>query len=146
MWLAYIAYVSDNGYNEIAKAIVFQANRRLTKYMRICVIGAPIDLGADRRGVDIGPRAIRYAGLHKQLLHLGHTVHDIGNLTVPQADERATNTSRLKYLEPIIHTSEELSELVTKALEVQEFPLILGGDHSVALGSISGIACTHPQV
>jgi len=114
--------------------------------MRICVIGAPIDLGADRRGVDIGPRAIRYAGLHEQLQRLGHTVHDMGNLAVPQADDQLVGKSRLKYLEPIIHASEELSQMVTKALEAQEFPLILGGDHSVALGSIGGIARTHPQL
>jgi arginase len=96
--------------------------------------------------VDIGPRAIRYAGLHEQLQRLGHTVHDMGNLAVPQADDQLIGGSRLKYLEPIIHASEELSQMVTKALEAQEFPLILGGDHSIALGSISGIARTHPQV
>ncbi len=114
--------------------------------MRICVIGAPIDLGANRRGVDIGPRAIRYAGLHEQLQRLGHTVHDMGNLAVPQADDQLIGKSRLKYLEPIIHASEELSQIVTKALEAQEFPLVLGGDHSVALGSIGGVARMHPQV
>src|SRR5215469_7094827 len=100
MWLAYIAYVSDNGYNEIAKVIVFQANRRLTKYMQICVIGAPIDLGADRRGVDIGPRAIRYAGLQEQLQRLGHSVHDMDNLAIPLADNQPGGKPRLKYLEP----------------------------------------------
>jgi arginase len=120
--------------------------RRLKKYMRICIIGAPIDLGADRRGVDIGPRAIRYAGLRGQLERLGHTVHDMGNLVVPQADDQLIGQARLKYLEPIIHASEELSQMVTKALEAHEFPLILGGDHSIALGSISGVAHAHPQV
>src|SRR5436305_10437695 len=114
--------------------------------MRICVIGVPIDLGADRRGVDIGPRAIRYAGLDKQLQSLDHTVHDIGNLAVPQVDNQSISKSRLKYLEPIIQAAEGLSEMVTKALEAQEFPLILGGDHSIALGSIGGVAHTHPQV
>jgi arginase len=114
--------------------------------MHICVIGAPIDLGADRRGVDIGPRAIRYAGLNEQLQRLGHTVHDMGNLVVPQPDDQSIGKSRLKYLEPIVHAAEELSQMVTKALEAQEFPLILGGDHSIALGSISGVAHTHPQV
>ena len=114
--------------------------------MRICVIGAPIDLGANRRGVDIGPRAIRYAGLHEQLQRLGHNVHDMGNLAVPQADDQLIGKSRLKYLEPIVHASEDLSQMVTKALEAQEFPLVLGGDHSIALGSISGVASIHPQV
>src|SRR5215813_4237968 len=114
--------------------------------MRICVIGAPIDLGADRRGVDIGPRAIRYAGLPKQLQYLGHTIHDIGNLTVPQTGEQAIDSSRLKFLEPIVRASEELSHMVITALEAQEFPLVLGGDHSIALGSIGGTAHKHPQV
>src|SRR5437763_525407 len=114
--------------------------------MHICIIGAPIDLGADRRGVDIGPRAIRYAGLHEQLQRLTHTVHDMGNLVVPQADNQPIGKTRLKYLEPIIHASEELSQMVTKALEAQEFPLVLGGDHSIALGSVSGVAGIHPDV
>jgi arginase len=114
--------------------------------MHICVIGAPIDLGADRRGVDIGPRAIRYAGLHEQLQRLGHVVHDMGNLVVPQADNQPIGKPRLKYLEPIIQASEELSLMVTNALEAQEFPLILGGDHSIALGSISGVARTRPEI
>lgn len=114
--------------------------------MQICVIGAPIDLGADRRGVDIGPRAIRYAGLHEQLQRLGHGVHDMGNLAIPQADNQLIGKPRLKYLEPIVHASEELSQMVTNALETQEFPLILGGDHSIALGSIGGVARKHPQV
>ena len=87
--------------------------------MRICVIGAPIDLGADRRGVDIGPRAIRYAGLHEQLHHLDHTVNDMGNLIVPQPDQQPSSTARLKYLEPIIHASAKLSQMVTNALEAQ---------------------------
>ena len=82
--------------------------------MRICVIGAPIDLGADRRGVDIGPRAIRYAGLNEQLQRLGHTVHDMGNLVVAQADDQPSGKSRLKYLEPIVHAAEELSHMVVK--------------------------------
>lgn len=114
--------------------------------MRICVIGAPIDLGADRRGVDIGPHAIRYAGLNEQLQRLGHTVHDMGNLAVPQPDQQLIGKARLKYLEPIIHASEQLSQMVTHALEAQEFPLILGGDHSIALGSIGGVAHTHPHI
>jgi arginase len=116
------------------------------KYMHICVIGAPIDLGADRRGVDIGPRAIRYAGLHEQLQRLGHTVHDMGNLVVAQADNQPIGKQRLKYLEPIIQASAELSLMVTNALKAQEFPLVLGGDHSIALGSVGGVAQSHPNV
>jgi arginase len=111
--------------------------------MRICVIGAPIDLGADRRGVDIGPRAIRYAGLSEQLQRLGHSIHDVGDLNVPFAEGQAIGNPHLKYLEPIVKVSEELARMVTMTLQAQEFPLVLGGDHSIALGSISGVARVH---
>lgn len=114
--------------------------------MRIRVIGAPIDLGADRRGVDIGPRAIRYAGLSEQLHRIGHTIHDVGNLNVPFPESQPIGNPRLKYLEPITQATEELAQLVSGAFEEQEFPLILGGDHSIALGSISGVARTHKNV
>ncbi|GAC1359571.1 MAG: arginase [Ktedonobacteraceae bacterium] len=114
--------------------------------MRIRIIGAPIDLGADRRGVDIGPRAIRYAGLTDQLLHLGHTVNDVGNLHVPFPEGQPVGNPRLKYLEPILQAAKELAQSVTDALEKQEFPLILGGDHSIALGSVSGVAQVHKDV
>ncbi|HZR45013.1 MAG TPA: arginase [Ktedonobacteraceae bacterium] len=111
--------------------------------MHIRIIGAPIDLGADRRGVDIGASAIRYAGLSDHLSQLGHIVHDVGNLAIPQPESQAISNPRLKYLEPIVKASEELAHLVTGALKENEFPLVLGGDHSIALGSISGVAAVH---
>ncbi|MBE3559151.1 MAG: arginase [Ktedonobacteraceae bacterium] len=114
--------------------------------MHIRVIGAPIDLGADRRGVDIGPSAIRYAGLHEQLERLGHIVHDVGNLVVPQPEGQPVGSPHLKYLDPIIDLSEELVRQVATALKEGEFPLVLGGDHSLALGSISGVAHVHKNV
>ncbi len=111
--------------------------------MRICIIGAPIDLGADRRGVDIGPRAIRYAGLSNQLQRMGHIVHDVGDLSIAPMEHLSIDNPHLKYLAPIVQASEELAQLVTTTLQAQEFPLILGGDHSIALGSISGVARQH---
>lgn len=114
--------------------------------MRIRVIGAPIDLGADRRGVDIGPRAIRYAGLIDQLHQLGHSVHDVGNINIPLPENQPTGNPRLKYLEPITQLAEELADSVSEALRDQEFPLILGGDHSMSLGSITGVAREHKNV
>jgi arginase len=99
-----------------------------------------MDLGADRRGVDIGASAIRYAGLHDQLGRLGYTVNDIGNIVVPQAESQPSGELHLKYLEPIIEVSEAVANAVSAALQAQEFPLILGGDHSIALGSITGVA------
>lgn len=114
--------------------------------MRIRVIGVPMDLGADRRGVDIGASAIRYAGLNDQLRQLGHTVEDLGNLVVAQPEGLHVGNSRMKYLEPIVRVSEVLATTVSTALENDYFPLILGGDHSIALGSISGVASVHKDI
>ena len=114
--------------------------------MRIRVIGAPMDLGADRRGVDIGTSAIRYAGLNEQLRRLGHIVHDKGNLVIPQPESQPIGNSHVKYLELIVRASEELAQLVALTLQEDEFPLVLGGDHSIALGSISGVASVHKNV
>lgn len=125
------------------KGKVFKDEQRILNPMRICVIGAPIDLGADRRGVDIGPRAIRYAGLNNQLQSLGHSIHDVGDISIALMETLAIGNPHLKYLEPIVQASEELASKVSTALLAQEFPLILGGDHSIALGSISGVAKVH---
>jgi arginase len=114
--------------------------------MRIRIIGAPMDLGADRRGVDIGTSAIRHAGLNDRLRRLGHIVHDKGNLAIPQPESQPIGNPNVKYLEPIVRASEELAQLVTLTLQEDEFPLVLGGDHSIALGSISGVASVHKNV
>ena len=114
--------------------------------MRIRVIGVPMDLGADRRGVDIGTSAIRYAGLNDQLRRLDYQVQDTGNIHVPQPESQPTGNPRVKYLEPIVRVAEELADVVTAALTENEFPLILGGDHSIALGSITGVTRVHKDV
>ena len=114
--------------------------------MRVRIIGTPMDLGADRRGVDFGASAIRYANLNTRLSSLGHTVHDIGNLVVPQPESQPLGNSKLKYLGPIIQVCEELAKVVTETLEAGEFPLVLGGDHSIALGSIAGVTRMHKNV
>ncbi len=99
--------------------------------MRIRVIGAPMDLGADRRGVDIGTSAIRYAEINERLRRLGHSVKDMGNLVIPQPEIQPQGNLKLKYLEPIVGVSKELATIVTSILQEGEFPLILGGDHSI---------------
>ncbi|HCP75972.1 MAG TPA: arginase [Ktedonobacter sp.] len=114
--------------------------------MRIRMIGAPMDLGADRRGVDIGTSAIRYADINDRLRTLGHSVKDMGNLLIPQPESQPLGNPKLKYLEPIVRVSEELANIVTSILQEGEFPLILGGDHSIALGSISGVAKIHKNI
>src|SRR5947209_656048 len=114
--------------------------------MRIRVIGVPMDLGADRRGVDIGASAIRYAGLNDRLHKLGYSVHDIGNLVVPQPESYPSGNLKVKYLEPIVQVCNELATIVTNSLQENEFPLVVGGDHSIALGSISGVARLHKNI
>ncbi len=106
----------------------------------IDLIGVPLDLGAGRRGVDMGPSAMRYAGLCRQLAALGHTVNDLGNVEVPIAEVGAVGDPQLRYLEPIQVALVQLARLVDVSLQNKHVPVVLGGDHSIALGSISGAA------
>ncbi|MGI6603614.1 MAG: arginase [bacterium] len=109
--------------------------------MRLEIIGVPQDLGANRRGVDMGPSAIRYAGVRERLESLGYEVHDQGNIPVSLREERpAAVDERLRYLPEIQATSELLAEAVRKALEAGALPLVLGGDHSIAIGTLAGAA------
>lgn len=109
--------------------------------MRLEIIGVPQDLGANRRGVDMGPSAIRYAGVRERLESLGYEVHDQGNIPVSLREERpAAVDERLRYLKEIQATSELLAEAVRKALEAGALPLVLGGDHSIAIGTLAGAA------
>jgi arginase len=96
---------------------------------KIRIIGVPMDLGASRRGVDMGPSALRVAGLQARIKQLGHQVEDIGNLKVKQAEEQHYGEKRVKYLSEIAETCKELAELARKSLEEGLLPLVLGGDH-----------------
>ncbi len=109
--------------------------------MDVGIIGAPVDLGADRRGVDMGASAIRYAGLEAQLRANGHNVRDFGNVAVHLAESTDSAPSELKYLEPIVAMSEDLAQRVSDILQNGFFPVVLGGDHSVSLGSVTGVTC-----
>ncbi|PWH15092.1 MAG: arginase [Anaerolineae bacterium] len=108
--------------------------------MQIDIIGVPIDLGADRRGVDMGPSAIRYAHLQQKLESLGYTVQDKGNIEVPIAEMCKITEPKLKYIDCIVPMARRTAGAVATSLKAGHFPLILGGDHSVALGSIHGAA------
>jgi len=107
---------------------------------RIKVIGVPLDLGASRRGVDMGPSAVRVAGLEARLESLGHEVRDGGNISVPLAETKPSGHSSARYLKEITDTCTRAAEAVLKALGEGMTPLILGGDHSVAAGSVSGVS------
>src|ERR1700733_6866204 len=107
----------------------------------IAVIGAPLDLGAGRRGVDMGPSAVRVAGLGKRLSALGYDVADLGNVPVAQAESvDDAGPGDAKYLHQIAATCERLGELVAAGLADGKMPLVLGGDHSVAVGTVAGVS------
>jgi arginase len=107
---------------------------------KIRIIGVPMDLGQSRRGVDMGPSALRVAGLLARLKQLGHQVDDIGNVSVKQPEEQHFGEKHAKYLREIAETCRGLAEITEHSLEEGFFPLVLGGDHSLAAGSGSGIA------
>ncbi len=108
--------------------------------MQIDIIGVPVDLGADRRGVDMGPSAIRYAHLHQKLTELGYTLDDQGNIEVPIQETCSITDPRLKYLDCIIPMGRRVAGAVGTSIQNGRFPLVIGGDHSLSVGSIRGAA------
>jgi arginase len=107
---------------------------------KIRVIGVPLDLGQSRRGVDMGPSAVRVAGLEARLEELGHQVEDGGNVLVAIPEQKKEGDASAKYLKEITATCTKLADLVLKTLEAGKVPLCLGGDHSMAAGTASGVA------
>ncbi|MEA2689297.1 MAG: arginase, partial [Candidatus Eremiobacteraeota bacterium] len=116
---------------------VFPGRRPIT---RVDVIGVPMDLGADRRGVDMGPSAIRYARLKESLEKLGIAVTDRGNLRVPVPESATIAEQNAKYYPIIKAVCDELAGVVQDVIAQGGFPLVLGGDHSIAIGTIAGVA------
>jgi arginase len=107
---------------------------------KIRVIGVPLDLGQSRRGVDMGPSAVRVAGLEARLEALGHVVEDGGNVAVAIPEQKKEGDPHAKYLKEITATCTKHAELILKTLEAGKVPLSLGGDHSMAVGSVAGVA------
>ncbi|MBL0155993.1 MAG: arginase [Bryobacterales bacterium] len=106
----------------------------------IAILGAPLDLGAGRRGVDMGPSALRVANLNARLHSIGCKVEDLGNVSVEQAESSRVGPASARYLKAIAATCDALARRVEKAAGQGKFPLVLGGDHSIAVGTISGMA------
>jgi arginase len=102
-----------------------------------------MDLGAGRRGVDMGPSAIRLAGLNEKLALLGYQVDDLGNVTVDLPENIPAGPVNARYLPQIAHTCERVAEMVERAMEQGRLPLVLGGDHSVAMGTVAGVASVY---
>lgn len=109
---------------------------------QIRVIGVPLDLGAGRRGVDMGPSAMRIARLNQRLVELGHDPVDTGDIAVAIQETHPEGDQRARYLPQIVDVCSALSQRVDHIMEDGAFPLVLGGDHSVAIGTIAGVA-TH---
>jgi arginase len=109
-------------------------------YSRISIIGAPLDLGQGRRGVDMGPSAMRVANLNARLVSLGYEIEDLGNVPVEQAEAAPEGHPRAKYLPQIAATCQRLAQQVVSVLGKGSIPLVLGGDHSVAVGTVSGVS------
>jgi arginase len=108
--------------------------------MHIDIIGVPIDLGADRRGVDMGPSAIRYAHLHRELKKTGCSFQDLGNMEVAIAELCTAQEPSLKYIDCIVPMARRTAGAVATSIQQGHFPLVIGGDHSIALGSVRGAA------
>ena len=109
----------------------------------VAVIGAPLDLGAGRRGVDMGPSAIRYAGLSERLARLGRTAVDLGNVEAAVQEAIEVHDERARYLPEIMAACGRIADLVADAVTDGYVPLVLGGDHTVALGTLGGLARVH---
>ncbi|HEY2382624.1 MAG TPA: arginase [Terriglobia bacterium] len=107
---------------------------------KISIIGVPMDLGADRRGVDMGPSALRYADLNKKLQDLGYEVRDLGDMDVIIPETHHFGDPRAKYLKEISDACNHLANLVLEIRQEGRMPLVLGGDHSIAVGTVSGVA------
>jgi len=111
----------------------------------VSIIGAPLDLGQTRRGVDMGPSAIRYAGLDERLAAIGLTVSDRGNVVTPVPEALALVDERARYLPEILAACAELAALVEGTVREGARPLVLGGDHAIAIGTLAGLAAAAGQ-
>jgi arginase len=110
------------------------------KRQKLSIIGMPMDLGQMRRGVDMGPSAIRYAGVNERLKSLFEEIHDQGDIAIGRPEVQVDPESNLRNLDLIAEKTENLAEEVDKAIEAGSFPLVLGGDHSIAIGTLAGVS------
>ncbi len=105
----------------------------------VAILGAPLDLGAARRGVDMGPSAVRYAGLDERLESLGIEVVDSGNVVAELPEIAAESDERARYLPEILRTCSQIGRRVRDIAQAGRFPLVLGGDHTIAMGTLAGL-------
>jgi arginase len=107
----------------------------------ISIIGVPMDLGQTRRGVDMGPSAIRYAGVAERIENLGYQIHDEGDINIePREKVHTDHDTNLKNLKAVADGNSRLADKVDEVIQANRFPLVLGGDHSIAIGTLAGVA------
>ncbi len=108
---------------------------------KLSIIGVPMDLGQTRRGVDMGPSAIRYAGVMERIENIGYSVEDKGNIEIALAERvHSDENTNLKNLKAVADASERLAQTVSDVITNKRFPLVLGGDHSIAIGTLAGVS------
>jgi arginase len=108
---------------------------------KISIIGVPMDLGQTRRGVDMGPSAIRYAGIIERLERLNYEIEDLGDIEIGRAERIQSETNvKLRNLKAVAEANEKLAAKVDEVVRAKSFPLVLGGDHSIAIGTLAGVA------
>lgn len=110
---------------------------------RVSLLGVPMDLGGGRRGVDMGPSALRIACVEEAVRALGYEWNDRGNVPVPQPESREPRDTHARFLGEIAHCCQRLRARVERVLAEEELPLVVGGDHSIAVGTVAGIAAHH---
>lgn len=123
-------------------------NRRVATFVmgghimnKLSIIGVPMDLGQTRRGVDMGPSAIRYAGVIERIENIGYSVEDKGNIEIALAERvHSDENTNLKNLKAVADASERLAQTVSEVITNKRFPLVLGGDHSIAIGTLAGVS------
>lgn len=125
---------------------VLERNGRGYMQKKITIMGVPMHLGQNRRGVDMGPSAIRYAEVQSRLQMLGYEVEDIGDIYIPRVETLTIEDQGLKWLPQVSKVNRELASNVQEALKKGRFPLILGGDHSIAIGTIAGVVSEYKRV
>jgi arginase len=111
----------------------------------VSILGVPLAYGASMAGVDIGPAALRVARLNQRIARLGYSVHDLGDLRLERPQTLPESDEKLKYVREISSACEQLAADVERILEARELPLVLGGDHSIAIGSFAGVASYHKK-
>ena len=112
--------------------------------LNISIIGAPMDLGQNRRGVDMGPSAIRYAGVVERLQNLGHSVDDLGDIAIGRRE--ISQNTKLRNLEEVVAANTILANRVHDIIGEGNFPIVLGGDHSIAIGTLAGLAARYDNL